>query len=190
MLPNLKTPPVKRPVTLDQAKAHCRVDHDDDNHVLLQAINAAVEWVETNTGRALITRTYEIGQSDLGGCIELPMPPLQSVESITYVDEEGNQQTLAADQYQVQTWVAPGYVLPAYDVTWPKVREQINSVVVEYKAGYGEDAEDVPADIRSALLLLVGHFYENREQNVIGTVTAELKFGVENLLNGYRIFHI
>ncbi|EPL9735169.1 head-tail connector protein [Citrobacter freundii] len=41
-------------------------------------------------------------------------------------------------------------------------------------------------DIKLALMLLVSHWYENREPVNIGNITSTLPFGVQALLGAYR----
>jgi len=104
--------------------------------------------------------------------------------SITYVDTNGDEQTLDPSQYQVGTHELVGAIDEAYGVCWPAVRCQMDAISVEYTAGYTQ-ASPMPEGIRQAILLLVGHFYANREA-VIGAAArispVELPIGVEALL--------
>lgn len=188
MLPSVKTPPANKPILLADALAHLRIEGDEENRYVAGLIDAATAWVENHLERALITRTYEFSLSAFPACIALPMPPLQSVVGITYTDTSGDAQTLAADQYQLKTDQAPAFVVPAYGVTWPTARDEVGSVVVEYTAGYGDTAADIPGDIVAALKLVIGQLYEHREQNVIGSIVADIKFGIDALLQPYRLY--
>lgn len=95
------------------------------------------------------------------------LPPLQSVTSITYYDTDGVEQTLAADQYTVDAISEPARIEPAYGVTWPGTREQMNAVKVRFVAGYG-DAADVPACVRNWMLMRIKTLWENRDQLIVG----------------------
>jgi len=44
-----------------------------------------------------------------------------------------------------------------------------------------------PEPLASAVLLMLGHLYENREVVVIGTITAELPLSVQYLLRPYKL---
>ena len=105
----------------------------------------------------------------------MPRPPLQSVTSITYVDDAGDTQTLSSSLYQVDTKSQPGRIIPAYGESWPTVRSNtLNAVTVNFVAGYGDDPEDVPAGLRHAVKFLCGHWFEQRETVVIGNgITIE-----------------
>ena len=86
--------------------------------------------------------------------IDLPRPPLQSVESIQYIDTAGNVQTLAPEDYVVDASSGEiGRVALAWNRFWPITRCSINSVVIQFTAGYGDAAEDVPQAIRQGILI-------------------------------------
>lgn len=181
----LVTPPVVQPVTLDEAKAHLRVTAADEDAHITSLIAAAVGHVDGPSGvlgRALVEQEWDL-LLDAFPCdeLELPLPPLRSVTSITYVDEQGATQTLAPAAYEVD---ASGVVLPAYGQTWPRTRAQRNAVTVRFKAGYGTTGASVPAAIRAAILLLVGDLYANREAQ--GDTLAR-NATVDALLFPYRV---
>jgi uncharacterized phiE125 gp8 family phage protein len=114
--------------------------------------------------------------------ILLERPPLQSVVSITYVDTTGATQTLDPSQYQVGAYKKLGAIEEAYSCTWPAVRCQMDAISVQYTAGY---AGNIPETIRQAILLLAGHFYENRSATVISATrmsVSELPIGIDALL--------
>ena len=181
------TPPTADPVSLAEAKAHCRIYGTEEDGLLAGYIMAARTHAETYLDRALATQTLQFTIDGGWPCdrITLPRPPLQSVTSITYSDTNGATQTLAADQYRVDTTAHQGVIERAYGVTWPAVRDQARTIVVTYVAGYTQ----IPEPIRAAVLLLVGHFYENREAVIVGQSPSELPMGVESLLFPYRVFY-
>jgi hypothetical protein len=84
-----------------------------------------------------------VPQGKTGYEIFLPKPPLVTVNSIKYIDQNGVQQTLATDQYLVDTVSEPGRVTPAYGTSWPSTREQANAVEVSFNCGY---ASKITAD--------------------------------------------
>lgn len=97
------------------------------------------------------------------------LPPLQSVTSITYIDENGDEQTLPSDQYQVDSISKPAGVAPAFGLSWPIARAQSNAVKIRLIAGYG-DASAVPACIKQWILLRVKEAYDNRQAVSIGNI--------------------
>lgn len=193
------TGPTLDPVSLAEAKAHCRIDSSDDDALLAGYILAARQYVERATGRVLMTQRWNYFLDHAwpkawdGSCyrsrIVIPLPPLRSIISMQYVDSNGATQTLAADQYWVATSALYGIVEPAYGVTWPAVRSQVNTITILFEAGYGTNPGDIPEPIRQAMLLLVGHWYEHRETVVVGVTPSELPFAVEALLFPFRVFY-
>jgi hypothetical protein len=156
---------------------------------LAEIIRAAREYVEVNTNRALIRQQWRWTQDgfpprwfetaapyletasglqhpellDLHrDVIRLPKPPLISVDAVTYVDEDGNPQTLDPSQYFVNTSGVRGEIARAFDVPWPPTRWQQNAVTVDFTCGYGSASSNLPAIVRQAMRLLVEHYYNNR----------------------------
>jgi uncharacterized phiE125 gp8 family phage protein len=189
--------PSTEPVTLAEAKAHCRVAIADDDGLIAGYILAARIHLENETRRAFLTQTWDAtfdyswpmvwdnGRVDYRYQITLPKAPLQSVTSISYVDAAGATQTLAPDQYKVNASGMEGVIEPAYDVTWPYVRPEVNAVTVRFVCGYTQ----TPDPIRQAMLLLIGHWYENRESVIVGSITSELPMAVSALMFPYRVFY-
>jgi len=187
--------PAVEPVTLAEAKAQLRLDTDADDAYVSALIVVARERVELFLRRALITQTFEytIDQFPANkyliyttSFIDLPRPPLQSVEWIKYIDTAGNQQTLPPDNYVVDASSNEmGRVALAWNQFWPITRWSINSVLIRFTAGYGDAAQDVPQSIRHGILIELSNLYENREDVVIGQTTNMLPLS-ERLLWPYR----
>lgn len=183
----IKTEPTEEPVTLDEIKAHLRVDFDDDDDVLGYYITSARQHAENYCQRAFITQIFNYRLDEFPWELKLPRPNLVSVSSIKYTDQNGDEQTLDISEYQVDIYSTVGRVKPTYSNTWPSTRiGDYNAVNVEYVAGYGDTA-DVPRAIKQAIMLLVGHLYENRESTAALTI-KDVPMGYYSLLNQYRVF--
>lgn len=130
-------------------------------------VQSRLDGLDGMLGRAIITQTWQMTLSrfPIGkGAITLPLPPLQSVTSIVYIDDDGDELTLDGGLYQVANkGKYPSHVVPAYGQTWPSTRDMPDAVTVTFVAGYGDGAEDVPGAIRNAGLLMIGDLYEHRE---------------------------
>lgn len=183
------TAPVLDPVTSSEVYRHLRLVEDDTEKAYADAVaDVAREYVEQNTGTALLTQTWEVRYDDWwDGVLELPYPPLQSVSSIKYIDNNGTEQTLSASQYQVQTGEPVGFVQWAANATIPVVRAEAGAVRIVFVAGY-TSASLVPSSLKQALLLLAAQWFENREPtaNPYSSFPAEVPFTVTALLNQYR----
>lgn len=164
-------PPVY-PVSLDEMKVHLRVVTDDDDRLIAQLILAATSWAELFQHRLFIERPAYMYLDEFPAVIRAGWSPLVSVGSIKYIDENGILQLLADSDYRIDIRTEPGRIEPAWTLDWPATRNITNAVIIEYSAGYGA-AADVPDDIKSAIKLLVGHWYENRnavEEDVLDQV--------------------
>lgn len=185
--------PTVEPVALARMKNHLRVDEDmtDDDDFIAALIGAAREYIEGATRRALITQTWRLslaGWPD-GDEIELPKPPLQSVTSVVYTDADGNATEWDSAEYLVDTDSEPGRVVLANGYGWPGVTlRSMNPIQITYVAGYGDDGSAVPKIYQHAIKLLVGHWYENREATVAGTIAREIPLAVESLIWLERVF--
>lgn len=179
--------PATEPLTLAEAKLHCRVDGTDEDSLIESLIVAARAHCEAVTHRQFVTATYEMTLDAFPDAdIALPCPPLRSVTGITYVDGSGVTRTVSTSVYNVDTVREPGRVTLAYGETWPTTRLEPNAVRVTFAAGYGEPAS-VPPGIVAAMKLIVGHLYMNREAVNVGNIVNELPMAVDALLGPYSL---
>jgi len=171
--------------------AACPVTNTTTDPQLNALIKASRQMVETFTRRALVTQTWDL----LLDCfptelIRPPKPPLQSVSSINYVDANGVTPTLwAAAKYIVDApegeQAERGRITLAYGEVFPVTRDIANAVTIEFIAGYGA-AGNVPQGIKQAMLLMIGHWYANREAVNVGNIVNEIPMSATALLWGYR----
>lgn len=180
----LITAPATDPVSLDRARAVLRIDGTDQDAEIALLIKVAAAHVQRITQRALITQRWRLILDGFpSGALRLPLPPLQSVEAVTYLDADGVEQTLAPSTYIVNPTGLAGQITPAYGETWPVTRSQAMAVKVEFTCGY----DAIPDDIQAAMLLLIGHLDQNREQVVLGSTAVELPYGSQVLLSPYFV---
>lgn len=152
--------------------------------LLTALITAARMYCETHTKRAFCTQTWDLKADhwdelvDCRGVITMPMPPLQSVTTITYIDGAGSSQTWSATTgYETDapagTYALHGRIKPRYQQVYPALRvSTFNTVVVRFICGYGA-AATVPQAIKQAMLLIIAHWYEHREAvNIVNLVTV------------------
>ena len=183
------TGPAVEPLTVAEAKLHLRVDTTEDDTYIGTLITAAREWVENYLDRTLITtqlilRAAEFPTEEL----ELARPPMATAGTatavvITYTLADTTTATLSTALYRVDRTSTPGNVAPIINGTWPSdVIEDANAVAVTYWAGYGPTSASVPATIRHAMLMLIGHWYESRSTVLVGVTSKPLEFAVESLL--------
>lgn len=177
--------PLVPPVTAAEAKKHLSLvgsDHDDLVSRLIEAATEAAEWI---TWRALITQSWRLTLPAFPCRLWIPRPPLQSVTAITYIDTDGQEQTLDSELYTVASDAEPAYVVAAYGASWPATRCTPEAVRVTFVAGYGGESSAVPQRVRQAILLLVGHWFANREAVAPGSF-GEVPMAATWLLESFK----
>ena len=186
----LKTAPTSTVISLSEAKAFLRIDsdYDDDNTYITSLINVATQVVEEFTRRRLMTQTYNIFYDEFPPYIDLQVGDVASVTHIKYYDADNTLQTLAASNYDVDTKVRPGRIYESETGDYPNTYERPNAVEVEFIVG--ATASDVPAPIVQAIYIIVGRYYENRQDVVMGTQVNELPLMVDHLLTPYRLLEL
>ena len=141
-------------------------------------------------GLCLLTQTWKQYLQDWPAEIVLQRGPVQSITSIEYVDLDGNPQTLNSANYQSELTRRPpqrAVIMPAYQTSWPSARTGIyNAITVTFVAGYGDDWNDVPQDVRTAVMELIAHRYDNRGLGWDGR-SSMLPYGAESTLDGKRL---
>jgi len=178
--------PAVEPVSLAEAKAHLRIDHPDEDAHIGSLISAARKYIEKQTQRALATQTYRttLDSFPTTSDIRLDIGPVISITSIKYDDIDGLEQTLTADNYVLDNVNEPGWVIPI-EAGWPATVDAINAVRVDYVAGW--EAGTFPPDLKFGILMLVGHWYNNREA-VSGDNMSEPPHSVHRIIHNYRAF--
>lgn len=204
------------PVSLQLAKQQCKVDYADDDALIQTYIVAARQYCEKRTNRAFFTQTWMrtldyfplYGRVDSSRSpserdswpygtwywdrvtIDLPHNRVQSVTSITYLDNDNQPHTLPADSYNVDVVSVPARIAPAQGLFWPILNQFIpGSVNITYQAGsYGDGVQvnNCPQTIVMAMLLLIGHWYEHRE-DVSELNLKNIPLGVQALLEMEKI---
>lgn len=177
------------PIALAEAKLNMRVTSSAEDSRISALITTARRLCEQELEMSLVEKTLEIAGHRLDYCgIELPEGPVRSVVSVTYVNTDGDDTVLAADQYRISPYAEPTLLMPAYDVTWPDARSDLDSVRIRYIAGYPSSdspPQTVPAPIVQAMHLYIAHYYRNREAVAEGSI-GELPLGSRHLLSTYR----
>lgn len=189
----LITAPTELPVSRAEIKDHLRANVDDtaQDDLIDGLIASAVDEAESYTWRRFCTQTWDIyfdGFPPGGECFEVPLPPLQSVTSITYVDTDGVSTVLSSALYQVDTSAEPAVIRSAYNETWPVTRDQTLQVVkVRCVVGYTTVAK-IPKTIIQAIKIIAGRLYGPvTEDVVVGTITATVPFAAQHLLDRHSV---
>jgi uncharacterized phiE125 gp8 family phage protein len=178
------TPPLLEPVSLAEVKDQLGIEDTRSDGLLSRRITQARSWAEDYTGRAFLTQTREIRWDcfvDRHEC-----PSALTVSSVKYIDTNGVEQTVATSDYTLDTYAFIPFVHSAYGVSWPTPRYERNAVRIQFTAGYGTTAETVPALIKEALILLVGHWTNFQTQQEGGINPTRVPFAVRDMLDTFR----
>ena len=178
-------------LSLAEAKAHCRVDYSDDDDLLTAYVQAATDMVDAEwgeLGRALVTQRWRATMPAFpaSGHFDITPPPVQQITSITYYDTDNAEQTLSSGVYRLTVNGEFASVDLLDGASWPQTYARADAVSVDFDAGYGDAASDVPEGIRLAVRLMVGHWYEQRAAVTEKSMSA-LPLGIRSLLNKYRV---
>jgi uncharacterized phiE125 gp8 family phage protein len=158
---HLNSPPAAEPVTLDQAKAWLKLDTGDEDVLVTTLIGAARARAEWHTGRAFVSQGWTLWLDTWpdGGAAEIPLPPLQSVSSLTFYARDDSATILDPGDYTVDAASQPGRVMLKQ---WPPGNlRPVNAVAIAFTAGYGA-AGAVPGDIAQAILMIAASLYTHR----------------------------
>lgn len=181
-------------LTLTRAKLHLRLAmnveeaeaYTNEDAIIQGLIDAAYQYAEHATQATLATRTKTLVLDSFppgAGKIELPWTPVTAIESLDYVGPAGDEHSLEAEALRLDTRSIYPTLAPQWGSQWPRTTDEPECITITATAG---DAE-TPSDVEVALLLLIGHWYENRESVVIGTISSAVPMSVDMLLAPYRI---
>lgn len=185
--------PTTEPMTVAEARVWARIDDDDETQdaMLQLMIIAARERAEEITGRCFATRQIEYRMDkfpDGGTAIELPFPPVLSLDYIQYLDGDGALQTLSGSPtaWTLDAGSIPARVKPLYGNNWPGAIDQMAAVRIGYTAGYA-NISDLPKSLRIYLQARVATFNEFREQLIQSGVGEIPRDFCDGLLDGLRV---
>lgn len=201
--PVLVSPPDMLPVSLDEAKLHLRVDSDDEDHLIGGLIEAATAYLDGWTGilgRCLVEQEWRQDFDGFARELCLPLGAVNSIATVTWRNAAGQVATVPSARYDLRT-DASGRAIVRFDADYEFSRDlhESRAVSVTYKAGWPtipaipEDGDTpatpaqstVPAPIKVAILLMIGHAYKNREAVTSGNATS-LPLGFAALTAPYR----
>lgn len=175
--------PADEPVTVQEMAIHSRIDNQEEYIYLSELITTAREYCEELQNRAYMLQTWELTLNKFPPVIELPKPPLYSVESITYKDRDGAETTLDPATYAVDNTSFIGKIVPL--TSWPSFTPYpTNAVTVRFVCG----SERVNSRVKHAIMLLAAHWYENRE--AYGLMNKEIGVSVSRLLGLDRVIPV
>lgn len=176
--------PTELPLTLDEVKAFLHVTGTADDAEIMAYLRAAVRQLDGPEGllnRAIVTQTLVYSLDCFPphhDAFDLPLPPLQSVSAVAYIDTAGVTQTWDSANYRVLNAATPtrkGRIELAYGISWPSTRDIGQAVSVTYVAGYGA-RNDVPDGVQTLVNMMVKEIYDHRDPLMDGSSRPSASF--------------
>lgn len=196
--------PTTEPLDIQAVKDFCRISADNasDDALLVLMQTTARQWVE-NKGVSLMPQKWKLCLDQfptslqvllrvalpfvVSSEIRLPRGPVTSIDTFTYVDQNGVTQTLDATKYIWDPNAVPSKLFPPYGQAWPIGRRVPNAVLINYSTGY-TDPKLIPSALNLAQLMLINHWNENRELFLANQTINKIPLGVEALLAQEAVF--
>jgi len=184
----LVSAPASLPVSVAEAKAQMEVEHSDNDALIERFIKTAVRLVDATgvLGKAMITQSWGQWVKPNPGKIRLLMGPIQSVDAVKYYNQSNVITTDTLSNYDVLGTPSHTVISPKSGYSWPTTYIRSDAIKIEYTVGFGDASSDVPETVRHALMMLVAHYYENRENELIGVNSKTLPFGFDELIGSER----
>ena len=204
------TDPAAEPISLSDLKGHLRIDDSSEDSYLTDLITEAREDVENASGFALITQTWRLaidrwpankqawwdgvrqGSINELNCpsaftaLNLPKFPLLAVNSVKVYDAESSETDVSVGStFDIDTIRRPGRMALKSGQTWPIAIRPTNGIIIEYQAGFGPDASDVPSPLRRAVRVLASYYYAHRGDGCDPSDALEAS-GAAELIDRYR----
>jgi uncharacterized phiE125 gp8 family phage protein len=179
--------PAVEPITLAEAKLHCRIDGTSEDAYVASLIVTSRLQIEAALGLGMITQSWRwlLDAWPTSGKIELPMRPVQSVEQVAILHPNGGASPLLPSSYRLDGHADPARIILDITTQLPP-RLASAGILVDFTAGFGPTAADVPEPIRHATLLLVAHWYECREPTAAGSQPLPIPSTIDAALAPYR----
>lgn len=173
--------------TTAEAKDFLKVDTTADDTIIDNLVAAATESCQIYTNQYFINTVVTQYSDNWKEFYSLYKSPVSSITHVKYYDKDDSLQTLASSNYILDDTYKPARIGIAVDGELPNVADRINAVQVKYTVGYGTASTDVPEGIRTAIILTVGNWYENRQSVITGRTATELPLSSQYLLDQYKI---
>jgi uncharacterized phiE125 gp8 family phage protein len=184
----LTSGPAKEPVTLDEAKAHLRINTPYEDTLIASLILAARLHVERSLDTVLISQNWSLylDRWPQAETVTLPLGPVQAVTAVRTYNADDGSQVFLPDLYSADTLSKPARLRRKGGGAWPTPGRALNGIEIAMTLGYGDDPASVPAALRHAIVLLVAHWYEVREPVAMDSSAVEAPLTVAALLHPYR----
>lgn len=173
--------------TVDRVRHNSRISDKYDDQWIVDALASATDYCERALECCVARSNWRLTLDHFpasNGPIAIPLWPIHQITAIAYTNVNG-----ANTSFNVIDIVQPvglgRYLLqPKFGINWPEAQSP-NGVRIEFSAGF-EDLAAVPSTIQRAALMLISHWYENREAVLIGQTSKEIELGFISMVEMVR----
>lgn len=183
----LTSGPASEPVTVQEAKAHLRIDGTAEDVLIASLILTSRLHIEAALDLALINQgwTLRLDQWPGSTMVEIPMSPLQAIAAVRVKTASGVAAAVPATSYLIDIASKPPRLVWNNAVP-PQPGLAAGGIEIDFTAGFGTAPSSVPAPLKHAVLLLVAHWYEHRDAVEIGAASARIPEVVSDLIQPFR----
>jgi len=183
----LRAAPAAEPVSLEEVKAHLRIDGDAEDALVASLMLTSRLHIEAALGLALMMQSWTLNLDNWPRKrpVLLPLHPVVSVGEVRILRRDVVPHVLSSDAYQLDDASRPAR-LHVETAAQLRPDRPLGGIEIDFVAGYGTASADVPAPVRQALMMLVAHWYEHRDPIEIGAPVTSVPHNVNRLLNPYR----
>jgi len=176
------TDAASEPISVTEAKDHLKVDASDQDTYIGTLITAARTYCENYCERSFISQTWVAYLENFSWDIELERGEVISVTTVEYYNDSDVLTTVSSTLYNVSgRIIRPIDSWPSVNTDWPE------AVVITFITGYGATEADVPEAINQAIKIMIGSWFENRQEVMVGTVPRAVPFAAHALLDQYKL---
>jgi len=184
----LNAPPALEPVLLVEAKDYLKVETSVDDDLINRLITTARQYVEKQIDKVLIDQTWLIYLNDWPGSseVKLPVVPVSAIIELRIWSDDDIASIVDPSHYYTDLADTPQRLILRGSRIWLKPGRVANGIEIEVIAGYGPDGASVPAPLRTAMLVLIAHWYENRQPDCVGVAGGSIATNLQSLLAPYK----
>jgi uncharacterized phiE125 gp8 family phage protein len=182
----LITPPAAEALTLAETKTHLRLDTVDEDDLIARLITVARMHLERSTGLCLMTQRWRLYLDSIceDGIITIARGPVQTIQSVIVYDEVGQASAVSLDGHVLDGIRRPARLMLMQPV---KPGYAVNGIEIDFTAGFGSAATDVPDTLKRAMLTHVAQMFSCRGVVGIDDQPALIPPGYDRLIAPFLI---
>lgn len=184
----LMTPPATEPVSLANAKQHLKVETSADDGLINNLIATARQHVEKQIDKVLIEQTWLIYFDNWtdDGELKLQVAPITTINYLRTYSDDDIANTIDPSHYYADLVKNPQKLILRGSRIWLKPGRIANGIEIEATAGYGPTGASVPTPLRSAMLMLIAYWYENRQPDCHAAASESMTTKLQSLLAPFK----